>query len=57
MGGGMALLFAENGLHVSINDPSEAAIDKIQHQAEKEGFGDRLHKHTGKLQNLASLNA
>lgn len=42
----MALLFAENGLHVSLEDPSEEAMDGLLEQAKKEGFGDRLSKHT-----------
>ncbi|KAI9659092.1 MAG: hypothetical protein M1821_002052 [Bathelium mastoideum] len=45
MGGGMALLFAENGLHVSLSDPSETAIDYIIQQAKKTGIDDHIHKH------------
>ena len=44
MGGGMALLFAENGIHVSLNDPSEDAVNGLLEQGNKEGFGDRLEK-------------
>jgi len=44
MGGGMAMLFAEKGLHVSLSDPSEDAINKIIKDAEKVNFGDRVHK-------------
>ncbi|KAF2090047.1 6-phosphogluconate dehydrogenase C-terminal domain-like protein [Saccharata proteae CBS 121410] len=36
MGGGMALLFAENGVEVSLKDPSEKAMDTILSKAEKE---------------------
>ncbi|KAI4741464.1 6-phosphogluconate dehydrogenase C-terminal domain-like protein [Aureobasidium sp. EXF-12298] len=46
MGGGMALLFAENGCHVSLEDPSEEAMDGIVKQAKEEGFGDRISKHS-----------
>ncbi|KAF4556052.1 6-phosphogluconate dehydrogenase-like protein 1 [Elsinoe fawcettii] len=45
MGGGMALLFAEKGIHVSLQDPSKEAMDGIKKQAEKEGFGDRISMH------------
>lgn len=45
MGGGMALLFAEHGLNVSIKDPAEEAMDKIVEEAKKEGFGDRIHPY------------
>lgn len=47
MGGGMAMLFAEKGLDVSLSDPSEDAINKIIKNAEKEGFGERIHKSKG----------
>lgn len=40
----MAMLFAEKGLHVSLEDPSEEAMDDIIKQAKKEGFGDRISK-------------
>lgn len=40
----MALLFAENGIHVSLNDPSEDAVNGLLEQGNKEGFGDRLEK-------------
>ena len=42
--GGMALLFAGKGLHVSLSDPSEEAMDKIMSQARESGFGDRVQK-------------
>ena len=50
MGGGMAQLFAENGLHVSLSDPSDQAIDYIIQQAKKAGIDDRIHKHKGSFQ-------
>ena len=46
MGGGMAMLFAERGVQVSLNDPSEDTIDALLEQGRGEGFGDRLEKHT-----------
>lgn len=49
MGGGMALLFAEHGLNVSIKDPAEDAMDKIVEEAKKEGFGDRIHPFKGTM--------
>ncbi|KAF2151688.1 6-phosphogluconate dehydrogenase C-terminal domain-like protein [Myriangium duriaei CBS 260.36] len=42
MGGGMALLFAEKGLQISLQDPSEDAMKGIKSQAEKDGVGDRV---------------
>ncbi|KAI9821061.1 MAG: hypothetical protein M1827_003794 [Pycnora praestabilis] len=45
MGGGMAMLFAENGITVSLNDPSGETVDALIQQAKKEGFGDKLEKH------------
>ncbi|PSK60555.1 hypothetical protein B9Z65_705 [Elsinoe australis] len=45
MGGGMALLFAEKGLHVSLQDPSKEAMTGLKKQAENEGFGDRISVH------------
>jgi 6-phosphogluconate dehydrogenase len=47
MGGGMALLFAENGIEVSLEDPSEKAMDGIIKAARKQGFGDKIKKYTG----------
>jgi 6-phosphogluconate dehydrogenase len=47
MGGGMALLFAENGIEVSLEDPSEKAMDEIIEAAKKQGFGDKVKKYTG----------
>jgi 6-phosphogluconate dehydrogenase len=45
MGGGMAQLFAENGIEVSLEDPSEVAMDGIIELAKKQGFGDKLKKY------------
>lgn len=43
----MALLFAENGLEVSLSDPSEQAMDKAIDKAKKDGFGERIKKFKG----------
>lgn len=43
----MALLFAENGLEVSLSDPSEQAMDKVIEKAKKDGFGERVKKFKG----------
>ncbi|KAL8873860.1 MAG: hypothetical protein Q9174_000740 [Haloplaca sp. 1 TL-2023] len=45
MGGGMALLFAEHGVTVSLNDPSEETMDQLLATAREEGLQDRLEKH------------
>jgi hypothetical protein len=34
----MALLFAEDGVHVSLSDPSEEAMDAVITKAEKSGY-------------------
>jgi 3-hydroxyacyl-CoA dehydrogenase len=47
MGSGMALLFAENGLEVSLSDPSEQAMDMVVDKAKKDGFGERIKKLKG----------
>lgn len=43
----MALLFAENGIEVSLEDPSEKAMDSIIEAAKNQGFGDKVRKYTG----------
>ncbi|KAK5005397.1 hypothetical protein LTR39_005933, partial [Cryomyces antarcticus] len=45
MGGGLALLFAEKGLEVLLNDPSEETMDGILSQAKDGGIGDRISKY------------
>jgi 6-phosphogluconate dehydrogenase len=50
MGGGMALLFAEDGVNVSLSDPAEEAMDGIIERAEKAGYHGRLGKFTGMSQ-------
>lgn len=47
MGGGMALLFAENGIEVSLEDPSEKAMDSIVEAAKNQGFKDKVKKYSG----------
>ena len=47
MGGGLALLFAENGLHVSLKDTKVEIIDDTIEKARADGFGERVHKFTG----------
>jgi 6-phosphogluconate dehydrogenase len=45
MGGGMALLFAENGCHVLLKDPSNQAMDKVIKQAKEDGVGEMMSKY------------
>jgi 6-phosphogluconate dehydrogenase len=47
MGGGMALLFAEVGVHVSLSDPSEEAMDAVIEKAEKSGYNGKVKKYKG----------
>jgi 6-phosphogluconate dehydrogenase len=49
MGGGMALLFAEDGVHVSLSDPSEEAMDAVIEKAEKSGYNGKVNKFKGGL--------
>jgi 6-phosphogluconate dehydrogenase len=46
MGGGMALLFAENGIEVGLQDPSQSNMDHVLEQAKKDGLSDRVKKYT-----------
>ena len=39
------MLFAEHGVQVSLNDPSEDTVNALLEQGREEGFGDRLEKH------------
>ncbi len=41
----MALLFAEHGMTVCLNDPSEDNVNSILETAKKEGLQDKLEKH------------
>jgi 6-phosphogluconate dehydrogenase len=47
MGGGMALLFAEDGVQVGLCDPSEEAMDAVIEKAEKSGYNGTVKKFTG----------
>ncbi|KAF1936828.1 6-phosphogluconate dehydrogenase C-terminal domain-like protein [Clathrospora elynae] len=47
MGGGMALLFAEDGVHVSLSDPSEEAMDAVIEKAEQAGYHGKVQKFRG----------
>jgi 6-phosphogluconate dehydrogenase len=49
MGGGMALLFAEDGVQVGLSDPSEEAMDAVIEKAEKSGYRGKIKKFTGEL--------
>lgn len=54
MGGGMAMLFAEIGVHVSLSDPSEETMDAVMQKAEKQGYHGKVDKYTGPLSRLTS---
>lgn len=41
----MALLFAEHGITVLLNDPSESTVDSLLETAEKDGIRNMLEKH------------
>jgi len=45
MGGGMTLLLAEQGIPVSIQDPSSETVDKLIQSAKDQGIHDKLSKH------------
>lgn len=45
MGGGMALLFAEIGVHVSLSDPSDKAMDAVMQKAEQQGYHGKVDKY------------
>lgn len=47
MGGGMALLFAEDGVQVGLSDPSEEAMDAVIEKAEKSAYNGKVKKYTG----------
>jgi 6-phosphogluconate dehydrogenase len=49
MGGGMALLFAEDGVNVSLSDPSEEAMDAVIQKAEHQGYNGKVQKYKGVL--------
>lgn len=45
MGGGMALLFAENGCDVLLKDPSNEAMDKVMNMAQKDHVQSKVTKY------------
>ncbi|EME83725.1 uncharacterized protein MYCFIDRAFT_85077 [Pseudocercospora fijiensis CIRAD86] len=45
MGGGMALLFAENGCDVFLRDPSSEAMSKVLDQAKKDNVSEKISKY------------
>jgi 6-phosphogluconate dehydrogenase len=45
MGGGMSLLFAENGLHISLQVPSDETVDNLIETSKKQGIKGKLTKH------------
>ena len=47
----MALLFAEQGVEVSLQDPNDENMEKILQKAKEDGLSDRVHKYEnyGKL--------
>lgn len=51
MGGGLALLFAENGYDVSLQDPLESAMDKVIELGKKDGVKGKITAHK-EYQNL-----
>ncbi|KAK4991032.1 hypothetical protein LTR50_002110 [Elasticomyces elasticus] len=57
MGGGMALLFAEKGISVSLQDPSEEVMDALVAEAKKLDIGERVQKYTDYKSLCASLGS
>lgn len=53
----MAMLFAEKGIHVSLQDPSKETMQGVRKQAEKEGFGERMSIHENYESLCKSLDA
>ena len=43
--GSMALLFAEHGITVGLNDPAESTVVNLLETAEKDGLRNRLENH------------
>lgn len=43
----MALLFAENGVNVSLSDPAEEMMDSVIEKAEKVGYHNKVKKFKG----------
>jgi len=57
MGGGMALLFAENGLDVYLSDPSEENIKSLTKAGEEQKLASKLHKTEGYEELCSSLGS
>src|SRR5947209_6664786 len=56
MGSGLALLFAEHDVFVSIQDPSEDNVNNLLSQASRDGLYSRLSKHDSHASLCASLD-
>jgi 6-phosphogluconate dehydrogenase len=57
MGGGMTLLMAENGISVSIQDPSSKTVDALIKSAEDQGIHSKLSKYENYKDLCASLGS
>jgi len=57
MGGGMALLLGENGISVSIQDPSSETVDQLIKSAEEQGIHGKLSKHDDYKELCSSLQS
>ncbi|KAI9712988.1 MAG: hypothetical protein M1812_006736 [Candelaria pacifica] len=57
MGGGMALLFAEHGITVSLEDPSDENVNRVLEAGKKDGLQDKLQKHQGYEELCKSLGS
>ncbi|MCJ1483730.1 hypothetical protein MMC06_003898 [Schaereria dolodes] len=57
MGGGMALLFAEHGVTVSLEDPSEETVQSLIETGKKAGLESKLAKHQGYEELCKSLDS
>lgn len=57
MGGGLALLMAEHGISVSIQDPSSETVDALIKSGSDQGIHDKLSKHSDYSDLCASLSS
>lgn len=57
MGGGMALLLAEKGIAVSLQDPSSETVDALIKSAESQGIHDKLSKYSDYASLCGSLSS
>ncbi|PVH83829.1 6-phosphogluconate dehydrogenase C-terminal domain-like protein [Cadophora sp. DSE1049] len=55
MGGGLALLMAEKGISVSIQDPSEATVDTLLKTAEEQDLANKIKKYENYKDLFSSL--